>query len=380
MSATSSRTLSTLLIPIALLALSSCSNTPRVPCLAVSSSSSSSTCTCGACPAQSVLVANGINGQVATYNVIAATVVGGPTLTNGSPQSIGLAVLNNGFVYESTSATGLESGINGWGVTLASSGLTAIPGSPFSLGPLSLAGGLAASPLLPVLYVADAGRIDALQADTTGALSAVAGSPFPSGNNLFLTVDPMNRFLFASDDDSPGSVLAFTIDSASGALTQVAGSPFATTSNLGSNSQPGEVVVDQTGSFVYTSLAATGQVAGFAISPTSGALTPILGSPFAAGNSPLAVATTSNVLFVSNAADGTLSAYTIASGSGVLTPVAGSPFPIAASALTIGDGVLFASTPSGIRVFEIVFPQGTLQEAPGSPFAGPSSSVLAWLP
>jgi hypothetical protein len=381
MSPTSSRLLTIFVSSFALLALAACGGTKNTVCNVAATTSSASTCTCGQCPAQTLLIANGINGQVATYHIQVATALGAPTLTTGSPQSLGMAVLNNAFVYQSNPTIEIGSGINGWSVALPSEALTAIPGSPFSLGPLTLAGGLATSPVLPVLYVADSGKIDALQADATGALSPVAGSPFPSGTNLFLTVDPMNSYLFASDDDPPGSVSAFTIDGTSGALTQVPGSPFATTSNLGSNSQPGQIVVDQTGSFVYTPLTATGQVAGFAITQSSGALTPIPGSPFAAGNGPVAIATTSNMLYVSNATDGTVSAYSITPGSGVLTPVAGSPFSIAASALTTdGFGILFASTTAGTRVFVIAFPAGALDEAPGSPFPGPAASVLAWLP
>jgi 6-phosphogluconolactonase len=380
MSATSSRGLWIFLAGIALLALASCGGTKTAVCNIEAPRSAASTCTCGQCPAQALLIANDLDGHVATYQVQAGTVVGAPTLTTGSPQSLGMAVLNNAFVYQSNPTVEIAGAINGWSLTLPSGALTGIPGSPFSLGPLTLSGGLATSPVLPVLYVADSGGIDALQADATGALSPVAGSPFPSGTNLFLTVDSMNSFLFASDDDPPGSVSAFTIDGTSGALTQVPGSPFATTSNLGSNSQPGQIVVDQTGSFVYTVLTATGQIAGFAITPSSGALTPIPGSPFAAGNGPLGIATLSNFVYVSNATDGTISAYSITPGSGVLTPVPGSPFPIAAGALgTDGFGLLFASTAAGIRVFIIDFPAGTPSEAPGSPFPGPGASVLAWL-
>jgi hypothetical protein len=206
MSPTSSRLLTIFVSSFALLALAACGGTKNTVCNVAATTSSASTCTCGQCPAQTLLIANGINGQVATYHIQVATALGAPTLTTGSPQSLGMAVLNNAFVYQSNPTIEIGSGINGWSVALPSEALTAIPGSPFSLGPLTLAGGLATSPVLPVLYVADSGKIDALQADATGALSPVAGSPFPSGTNLFLTVDPMNSYLFASDDDPPGSV------------------------------------------------------------------------------------------------------------------------------------------------------------------------------
>jgi 6-phosphogluconolactonase (cycloisomerase 2 family) len=170
-----------------------------------------------------------------------------------------------------------------------------------------------------VLYVADAGNIDALKADANGVLSAVIGSPFPAGTNFCLTVDPQDRYVLASDDTPPGSVLAFTIDANTGALSAVAGSPFATIPGYVGTTQPSGIVVDSTGSFVYTGLLTTGQIAAFSIVPTTGALNPVPGSPFAAGNRPIALATVNNFLYVSNAQDFTVSGYSINPTTGVLT-------------------------------------------------------------
>ncbi len=137
-----------------------------------------------------------------------------------------------------------------------------------------------------VLYVADAGKIDALHADATGALTPILGSPFLGGGTLYLTVDPLSRFVFASDDAPPGSVVAFTISS-TGALTAVPGSPFPTIPGYVGTTRPSQIVTDATSSFVYTGLMATGQVAAFSVNASTGALTPVPGSPFPAGNNPL---------------------------------------------------------------------------------------------
>ena len=60
---------------------------------------------------------------------------------------------------------------------------------------------------------------------------------------------------------------------------------------------------------------------------STGALTPVTGSPFATGNSPysLTVDPVGNFAYVANDQDNTVSAYSIGS-NGALTPVSGSPF------------------------------------------------------
>jgi len=77
---------------------------------------------------------------------------------------------------------------------------------------------------------------------------------------------------------------AYTIDATSGALTPVAGSPFEGSSNP-------DGVVDGTGKFVYISDYGS-NVFGFTIDATSGALRPVAGSPFATGEGPKDVVVT----------------------------------------------------------------------------------------
>jgi 6-phosphogluconolactonase len=84
------------------------------------------------------------------------------------------------------------------------------------------------------------------------------------------------------------------------------------------------------------------QVAGFAITTPSGALTPVPGSPLPAGNGPLGLTAVNEFLYVTNAMDGTLSGYTIDSASGMLMPLANSPFPISAGVITGASSVFFS--------------------------------------
>jgi hypothetical protein len=83
--------------------------------------------------------------------------------------------------------------------------------------------------------------------------------------------------------------------------------------------------------FVYVADSGGQNVSGYAVDASSGALTPVAGSPFSAGTEPLGVAIdpTGRFAYVANSGSNNVSAYAITATTGVLTPVAGSPFPMA---------------------------------------------------
>jgi lactonase family protein with 7-bladed beta-propeller len=113
---------------------------------------------------------------------------------------------------------------------------------------------------------------------STGALTEVPGSPFASGQQAGLVAigppalagTPSGKFVFVAG----GNISAYTIDSA-GSLTSVPGTPV----SIGANAQPISIAVDPAGKFVYVGIVGR-EVAGFAIDQSTGALTPISGSPF----------------------------------------------------------------------------------------------------
>ena len=86
--------------------------------------------------------------------------------------------------------------------------------------------------------------------------------------------------------DGLDNVSAYTIDGTTGALTPVAGSPFP--AGVG----PTSVTVDATGQFAYVANAGSSNVSAYAIDTTTGALTPVAGSPFATGVNPVSVTAT----------------------------------------------------------------------------------------
>jgi 6-phosphogluconolactonase len=356
---------------IALLALAGCGTSPKVCNLAECCGS-----TTDACRAPQYLYAAGITGQVSAFPVASGGALGTPISIAGPTHTLGMTALNNQFLYVSDF---LGSSLDEWSIDLATGALTPISGSPFDLGMFSLGAGLATNSMSNVVYVANAAKIDALKADATGALTALPGSPFPAGTNLFLALDPQSRFLFASELDTPGGVDAFTIDS-TGALTSVAGSPFPAIPNFVGDTRPNAIVVDSTGRFVYLALGATAQIAAFSIVTPSGALNPVPGSPFTAGNTPLTMVVANNFLYASNALDGTLSGYSIAPTTGILTPLSGSPFQIRAAALATdtGGAILYASGSVGIQAFTIDT-HGGLTPITGSPFPSGPATVLTFV-
>ncbi len=105
-----------------------------------------------------------------------------------------------------------------------------------------------------------------------------------------------------------------------GRLTSVPGSPY----SCGTDCRA--VAVDALGNFVFSVDYATNTIRGFKINATTGALTPILGSPFSSGDKPNSVViNVRGILFVTNESSNTVSAFVIDPVSGALTPTPGSP-------------------------------------------------------
>jgi len=343
----------------------------------------SSVCGCGAGANACALppphiYANGNDGQIYVFTVDRASgTIGASSSVAGPANSLGIVALNDQYLYVSDFGLGGPAAIDAWSINQSTGGLT--PAPPFALGPLSLAAGLAIDTNNQMLYVADAGKIDALQGNSaTGTLTPISSSPVPAGANLFLTIDPTTQFLFASESNPPGSIAAFTIDAFTGTLIPVSGSPFAAVPNT--TVQPGQIAVDSSGKFVYVTLTQSSQIAGLSIATPSGALTPVPGSPFDAGSSPLALAAAGEHLYVSNMLDGTISAYAIDS-SGGLTPVPGSPLPIRATAMTsdMFQGFLFVSGTGGMSAFKIDPTTGWLTQI-GSSVAFAGATAITYVP
>jgi 6-phosphogluconolactonase (cycloisomerase 2 family) len=192
------------------------------------------------------------------------------------------------------------------------------------------------------------------------------------------------------------AVDGFSINSSSGELTPVAGSPFP----VGSTPPGGGGLSDIPSGDVYlyaTDLNA-GKVAGFRFDSASGVLTPVPGSPFPAGNTPIQTAQDylSKFLYVSNLNDsaGGISAFTIDQNTGALSPIPGSPFPTGTagsfpgpSAMVVNNNFLYVALTGTVNAnnkivaFTIDPTTGVLTTLPSSPFVtGSNPLYIAFVP
>jgi 6-phosphogluconolactonase len=230
-----------------------------------------------------------------------------------------------------------------------------------------------------------------VHSDGTLTLSSTSTPAGPSPNMAL--VDPSGNYLLvANSSNSNGSISVFAIDAGSGALTEVAGSPFS------ANASPNEIRFTHSGQFVYVSNPGIGMVTGFSFS--SGVLTPIPGSPFSSGSTGgafgLAVDASDRFLYVANpsavnlppyqATVGNISGFNIDSSTGALSPSQGSPFTATNGAgpteLAVDPSgrFLYAVTPgsgSSVWCFTITPTNGQLVAVVGSPFSLAGGSLFA---
>jgi 6-phosphogluconolactonase len=367
------------------LAATSCGTTRSVVC-PLASGSNSTTCACGsgtdACPINpgpEFLYARTVTGQILAFDIdrgsgvlTAVGSVPGPSL------SYGLTAVNHQFLFASDRSQGQ---LDGFSIDQTTGALTTLQGSPFPTGTLTAPAGLASPPNSSFLYAADVAAVDAFTVSSTGIPSAVSGSPFPSGSGISLATDPNGQFLYAPDADS-GGVVAFTIGS-TGALTAVSGSPFTVPGE--SNGLPSGII--DTGSYVYTTLSLDNQIAAFSVVSGTGALTPVSNSPFSAGTSPTAIVfaseSPSGFLYALNNVlnTGTMSGYSIDTSTGVLTPLSGFPLSIEGFSMAIDSPFslgeyLYVASSTGIQAFSIDGTSGALTPLSGSPFAAAGANLL----
>jgi 6-phosphogluconolactonase len=155
----------------------------------------------------------------------------------------------------------------------------------------------------------------------SGILTQLAGSPITAGSAVqSIVIHPSNKFLFAANAGE-SDVSLFTI-AASGALSEV-------TPRTVVGTAPTILAMDSAGSFLYVGNSGSLNVSVFAInakvSPPT--LTPVAGSPFSMGLSPInmQVSPSGGFLYVTGTgAPGFIEAFSL--NQGVPTVVSGSPF------------------------------------------------------
>jgi 6-phosphogluconolactonase (cycloisomerase 2 family) len=209
-----------------------------------------------------------------------------------------------------------------------------------------------------------------------------------AGASVFLmvlaaTTLAQSTFVYVDNDVATVNTVSGFSVGPGGALSPIAGSPFSTggagNSGIGNLAATREAI-STAGRFLYVGNSGSSNISGFSINPATGFLTPVPGSPFAAGGNSqfpgysLAVAPNNKFLFCAHDTDISISAFSI-SGNGSLTPVPGSPF---FPGLAHTDGIRvspdgrFLAVADGMAPSVAVFTigsTGALTPAPGSPFS-----------
>ena len=212
-----------------------------------------------------------------------------------------------------------------------------------------------------------------------GAFTQVPDSPFSTEPlSLFLALSPeINGKFFAAVSHGVGnsSVSAYSVDGSTGAFTPVVGSPFATGFTPTSIAYS-PIVNDK----LFAAVVNASAVSAYTVNMSSGAFTLVGGSPFAAGTNPQSVAYSPVVngnLFaaVANGSGDDVSVYSVNTTTGAFSTVDGSPFTagnftssVAYSAVI--NGSLFAAVTNlvdaNISVFSVDPLTGAFVQA-GSP-------------
>ena len=266
--------------------------------------------------------------------------------------------------------------------------LTRVEGSPFAVGSTANTSSVAFSPSGRLLAVANntPGTVSTFAVNSsTGALTPVTGSPFTGQSVAF---SPSGGLLaVANPGFFSGSVSVLSVDS-SGALTEVTGSPVAAAGG------PDSVAFSPSGGLLAVGNGDNGTVSVFSVN-SAGGLTPVSGSPFATGGTqPISVAfsPSGGLLAVANAGGvngpGAVSVFSV-NPAGALTPVTGSPFAAGAFPWSVAfspSGRLLAvadqgaNGPGAVSVFS-VSSAGALTQVTGSPVAAiPNPQSVAFSP
>jgi 6-phosphogluconolactonase len=261
---------------------------------------------------------------------------------------------NNIEVYTVNQTSGVWTSI---GTFATGSGPEAIAYSPIASGNLFAAAANANDNTVSVYSVNQ----------TTGAFTPVAGSPFATGTGptwvAFSPIASGNLFAAVANFDD-NTVSVYSVNQTTGAFTPVAGSPFAT------GTHPLEIAYSPVASGNLFAAIANGvdnTVSVYAVNQTTGAFTPVAGSPFATGAGPVGIAfspVVSGDLFaaVPNNTDNTVSVYLVNQSTGIFTQISGSPFatgsgPGAIDYSPIVLGNLFAAVPNfndnTVSVYEV---------------------------
>ena len=266
--------------------------------------------------------------SVNTSTGMLTSVPGSPFATGSRPTGVAVAPMA-GLVFVGNQN---DSSVSVFSMNTSNGMLTPVAGSPFTgiSNPFGLAVNPAGTLLFVTNFRDDdtggANAVSAFHINTSGNLTAM-GSPFATSNPAGVT-SPVGlatdgKQLFVGNHMAE-SVVSLQI-SGTGALSSASTLPTPGASCSGScHNNPLRVTVDPMDKFVFATNVAAGTVSTFSIN--GGSLSAM--STAATGQHPFGVATdpSGSFLFVVNKVDNTISGFSVNSSSGMLSPLQGSPF------------------------------------------------------
>jgi len=227
-----------------------------------------------------------------------------PSLPTGT---VGMATVNQLYLYVALA----NENVYGFSIDATTGALTALTNSPYTVGALGSVNSVAADPTGRFLFVAGIGGVSVFSVNSTnGELTLTnSGSPFPTPGVVLgqMATDGLGKYLYGVQSFPGTEVVAFSYDQTSGALTAVPGSPFVSTGSA--NFNMAEIAGESSGKYMIGITEEIGQGGGiidnhlyvFGISQvagSAGALAPVAGSPFLTTNSPLYMTVSPNGSFV----------------------------------------------------------------------------------
>ena len=328
-------------------------------------------------PGGGLLATTGYDGDVSVFTVNPSTgalaaVAGSPFGGVGRGSSV--AFSPGGGLLATTGMT--EDVVSVFSVDPSTGALSAVAGSPFATGAGSSQGpaSVAFSPGGGLLATANSGSVSVLSVNpTTGALTAVPGSPFSNPTGASSLAFSPGGGLLAATNFGASSVSMFSVDPSTGALSAVAGSPFST----GPESGPYSLAFSSRGGLLATANFGAGSVSVFSVNPSTGALSAVAGSPFrdpeaalprgsgvwsvafSPGGGLLAAANTQEVFPSATRPVHSVSLFSVTPSTGALRAVAGSPFstpPYPGSVAFSPTGGLLATANGSVSVFSTALP------------------------
>lgn len=174
---------------------------------------------------------------------------------------------------------------------------------------------------------ANPGWVFGFGVDSSGNLTATAGSPYKAGvKPSGITSDSVNRFVYVTDYAS-NQLIGYAIQT-NGTLNFLVNGPFKT------GNEPSSVTVDPRGIFIYVSNALDSTVTGYNIALPTGTPSVTVGSnsasSFDTDTQPVAIEVDpalGRFLYTANYLGNSVSGFLMDTKSGVVSPLQATPFP-----------------------------------------------------